>query len=160
MQKLCPSQFCNPTAEPFHGFHNNRSGSDEQETTELCCQQDQELRPLPAVQRISPQPKIYIIGSARMKADRFSVHRSIKARNALTSTRGGRRTFTMNLIIDTAFLCSVYRRFCAPSTMPDSMYPTAGAVGQGQRSASRERICLPMEINSSNRVRKSSRSAA
>ena len=52
MRKLCPSQFCNPTAEPFHGFHNNRSGSDEQETTELCCQQDQELRPLPAVQRI------------------------------------------------------------------------------------------------------------
>jgi len=31
VQGICSSQFCNPTAEPFYGFHNDRSGGDEQE---------------------------------------------------------------------------------------------------------------------------------
>ena len=127
MRKLCPSQFCNPTAEPFHGFHNNRSGSDEQETTELCCQQDQELRPLPAVQRIK------------------STAENIHHRQCKDESRQIQRP---------------PQHQSQKRTHQHSMYPTAGAVGQGQRSASRERICLPMEINSSNRVRKSSRSAA
>lgn len=52
MQGICSSQFCNPTAEPFHGFHDDRSGGDEQEAAKLCYQQNQELQLFPAVQRI------------------------------------------------------------------------------------------------------------
>ena len=67
VQGICSSQFCNPAAEPFHGFHDDRSGGDEQEAAELCHQQDQKLKPLPAVQRIKAAAKNIQHGQSQHK---------------------------------------------------------------------------------------------